>query len=144
MFRRDIEVEVLPYTAANDIGVLAYGPLAHGLLAGRMTTETAFPPDDWRSHSRDFRGETFGRNLHVVARLDAFARERGVALPELAVAWTIANPAVDVAIVGARRASQLDTLVPAAGVELSADDIGAIDAMLSGSAPVAGPAPEGM
>ena len=57
MFRRDIEVEVLPYTAANDIGVLAYGPLAHGLLAGRMTTATIFPPDDWRSHSPDFAGD---------------------------------------------------------------------------------------
>jgi aryl-alcohol dehydrogenase-like predicted oxidoreductase len=40
MFRRDIEAEILPYTAANDIGVLAYGPLAHGLLAGHMTFET--------------------------------------------------------------------------------------------------------
>jgi aryl-alcohol dehydrogenase-like predicted oxidoreductase len=144
MFRRDIEAEVLAYTAAHDIGVLAYGPLAHGLLAGRMTYETTFPPDDWRSHNRDFVGATFRRNLDVVARLDGFAAERGIALPQLAVAWTVNNPAVDVAIVGARRASQLRALTPAADVELSWQDADTINAILADAAPVAGPAPEGM
>jgi aryl-alcohol dehydrogenase-like predicted oxidoreductase len=81
MFRRDIEVETLPYTAANDIGVLAYGPLAHGLLAGRITAETKFPPDDWRSHSPDFRGDRVRRNLGVVAGLRGFAADRGIPLP---------------------------------------------------------------
>jgi aryl-alcohol dehydrogenase-like predicted oxidoreductase len=144
MFRRDIEAEILPYTAANDIGVLAYGPLAHGLLAGRMTFGTTFPPDDWRSHNRDFVGETFRRNLEVVARLDGFAAERGIPLPQFAVAWTVNNPAVDVAILGARSASQLGTLTPAADVELSAPDAEAINAILADAAPVTGPAPEGM
>ncbi|MDT7723686.1 MAG: hypothetical protein QOI21_262 [Actinomycetota bacterium] len=144
MFRRDIEAEVLPYTAANDIGVLAYGPLAHGLLGGRMRAETTFPPDDWRSHSPDFGADTFRRNLAVVARLNSFAGERGIGLPQLAIAWTLNNPAVDVAIVGARRASQLDALMPAVDVELSARDVETIDAILSDAAPVTGPAPEGM
>jgi aryl-alcohol dehydrogenase-like predicted oxidoreductase len=144
MFRRDIEAEILPYTAANDIGVLAYGPLAHGLLAGRMAFDTTFPPDDWRSHSPDFVGDTFRRNLDVVARLNGFAAERGIPLAQLAVAWTVNNPAVDVAVVGARRASQLDALIPAAEVELSAPDVDTIDAILADAAPVTGPAPEGM
>jgi aryl-alcohol dehydrogenase-like predicted oxidoreductase len=144
MFRRDIEADILPYTAANDIGVLAYGPLAHGLLAGRMTTGIKFPADDWRSHSPDFGGDTLRRNLDVVAQLKSFASERGIPLPQLAVAWTIDNPAVDVAIVGARRAAQLDALTPAANIKLSANDIDTIEAILSGAAPVTGPAPEGM
>ena len=144
MFRRDIEAEILPYAAANDIGVLAYGPLAHGLLAGRMTAATTFPSDDWRSHSPDFHGDRFRRNLEVVGQLSRFASERGVPLPQLAVAWVIHNPAVDVAIVGARRASQLAALTPAAGIELSAADLDTIEAILAGAAPVAGPAPEGM
>ncbi len=144
MFRRDIEVETLPYAAANDIGVLAYGPLAHGLLAGRMTTATTFPADDWRSHSPDFHGDRFRRNLDVVGQLSRFASERGVPLPQLAVAWVIHNPAVDAAIVGARRASQLDALTPAAGIQLSAADLDTIATILAGAAPVAGPAPEGM
>ena len=114
----------LPYVAANDIGVLAYGPLAHGLLAGRMTAATTFPSDDWRSHSPDFHGDRFRRNLEVVGQLSRFASERGVPLPQLAVAWVIHNPAVDC---GDRRrpsaASQLAALTPAAGIELSAADL---------------------
>jgi len=109
-----------------------------------MTTETTFPSDDWRSHSPDFGGDTFRRNLDVVARLKGFAGEHGIPLPQLAVAWTVHNPAVDVAIVGARRASQLEGLTPAADVELSPADMEAIDAILAGAAPVKGPAPEGM
>jgi aryl-alcohol dehydrogenase-like predicted oxidoreductase len=144
MFRRDIEAEILPYTTANDVGVLVYGPLAHGLLGGRMTAATTFPTDDWRSHSSDFAGDTFRRNLDVVARLDWLARERGIPLPQLAVAWSVSNPAVDVAIIGARRAAQLDTLIPAAEVEFTAHDLESIDAILADAAPVTGPAPEGM
>ena len=144
MFRREIEVEILPYAAANDIGVLAYGPLAHGLLAGRMTIDTTFPKDDWRRHSPDFGGDTFRRNLDVVARLNAFAGRRGIPLPQLAVAWTLQRPGVGVAIIGARRASQLDALTPAAEVELSPDDLTTMEAILADAAPVVGPAPEGM
>jgi aryl-alcohol dehydrogenase-like predicted oxidoreductase len=59
LFRRDIEETILPYTAEHDIGVLVYGPIAHGLLSGRMTESTTFDPDDWRSKSPDFTGETF-------------------------------------------------------------------------------------
>jgi aryl-alcohol dehydrogenase-like predicted oxidoreductase len=144
MFRRDIEAETLPYAAANDIGVLAYGPLAHGLLAGRMTPATTFPADDWRSHSPDFHGDRFHRNLDVVGQLKRFANERDMPLPQLAVAWVVGNPAVDVAIVGARRAAQLDALTPAASIQLSAADVDTIETFLAGAAPVAGPAPEGM
>jgi aryl-alcohol dehydrogenase-like predicted oxidoreductase len=144
MFRRDIEAEILPYTAEHDIGVLVYGPLAHGLLSGRMTPETRFPADDWRGHSSDFTGESFRQNLHVVERLKTFATRRGITLPQLAVAWTISHPAVHVAIVGARRASQLDGTLSAADVRLSEQDRGEIARILSEAVPVAGPSPEGM
>jgi aryl-alcohol dehydrogenase-like predicted oxidoreductase len=131
MFRSDIEETILRYTAEHDIGVLAYGPLAHGLLSGRMTESTTFAADDWRSASPDFTGETFRRNLVVVERLKGFARERDIGLPQLAVAWTLANPAVQVAIVGARRPAQLDGTASAADVELSAADLQEIDAILA-------------
>ncbi len=144
MFHRDAEDDVLPYAAEHDIGVLVYGPLAHGLLAGRMSTETTFPSDDWRSHSPDFTGEHFTQNLGVVERLKAFAGARGIPLAQLAVAWTIANPDVDVAIVGARSPSQVEGLLPAADIVLSPSDLEEIERILSGAVRVAGPAPEGM
>jgi len=144
MFRREIEREVLPYCAKHDIGVLAYGPLAHGLLSGRMTTKTTFARDDWRSKSSDFTGERFRRNLAVVTRLQQYADRRGITLPQLAVAWVISHPAVHVAIVGARRASQLDTTLPAAEVSLTGEDRKVIDTILAEAVPVVGPSPEGM
>jgi hypothetical protein len=64
-----------------------------------------------------------------------FARERAVALPELAVGWTLAHPAVDVAIVGAHRPSQLEGTVTAAALHLSQEDLGKIDAILADAVP---------
>lgn len=142
MFHRDIEAEILPYAVKHDIGVLAYGPLAHGMLAGAMNPSTTFAADDWRSRSSDFRGEPFARNLAVVARLKTFAQARGVSLPQLAVAWTIANPAVHVTIVGARRPSQLEELTPAAELRLSGPDREEIDRILADAVRVSGPSPE--
>jgi aryl-alcohol dehydrogenase-like predicted oxidoreductase len=138
------EDQILPHAASHDLGVLAYGPLAHGLLGGRMTPATSFPTDDWRSHSPDFTGERFRRNLQVVERLKQFGRERAIALPELVVAWTLAHPAVQVAIVGARRPAQLDGTAAAADRDLSADDLRRIDVIVADAVPVWGPHPEGM
>src|SRR6266446_7875029 len=135
MFRRDIEAQILPYTAEHDIGVLVYGPLAHGLLAGAMSTGTTFPADDWRSHSPDFTGEQFRRNLHAVDRLKDFARERAISLPQLAVAWTLSHPAVRVAIVGARRPAHLEQTAAAADVTLSDEDRREIDRILADALP---------
>lgn len=144
LFHRDIEDEVLPYAAAHDIGVLAYGPLAHGLLAGRMTPESTFADDDWRGHSADFTGRPFAANLEVVERLRSVADDRGIALPQLAVAWVLARPEVQVAIVGGRRPAQLEPVAPAAEVDLDADALAMIEDALTGAVPVAGPSPEGM
>jgi aryl-alcohol dehydrogenase-like predicted oxidoreductase len=144
LFRREIEEQILPWCARHDIGVLVYGPLAHGLLSGRMRPSMAFDPDDWRSKGPDFTGETFRRNLAVVERLKDVADRRGVSLPQLAVAWTLANPAAHVAIVGARRPSQLEGTALAADIELSAADLQEIDAILADAVPVWGPHPEGM
>ncbi len=143
MFRRQIEVEILPYCAEHDVGVLIYGALAHGLLSGTMTASTTFASDDWRSSSSDFTGETFRRNLRVVERLKEFAAQRGLTLPRLAVAWTLSHQAVDVTLVGARRATQLDETVSASDVRLSQQDREALEQVLSEAAPVIGPSPEG-
>jgi aryl-alcohol dehydrogenase-like predicted oxidoreductase len=144
MFHRDIEAEVLSYAAEHDIGVLVYGPLAHGLLGGRMTPETSFASDDWRSQSSDFTGERFHRNLRVVEELKQFARQRDISLSQLAVAWALAHPAVHVAIVGGRRAAQLEETAAAAEIALSDHERRKIDHILSGAASLVGPSPEGM
>jgi aryl-alcohol dehydrogenase-like predicted oxidoreductase len=143
LFRRDIEAELLPYAREHDVGVLVYGPLAHGLLTGTMDEHTTFAADDWRSKSSVFAGETFRRNLETVSELERFAAdELGTSVAQLAVAWTLANPAVHVAIVGARSPGHIEESVAAAQLRLSEADLERIDRIMASSVAVAGPFPE--
>jgi aryl-alcohol dehydrogenase-like predicted oxidoreductase len=144
LFRRDIEADLLPYAAAHHIGVLAYGPLAHGLLGGTITAATVFAPGDWRAHSPAFTGEGFARNLDVVAALRAFATRRGATIAQLAVAWVLANPAVQVAIVGARAPAHLAESASALDLTLSQADLAEINHIMAAAVPVGGPTPEGL
>jgi aryl-alcohol dehydrogenase-like predicted oxidoreductase len=144
LFRRDIEAEVLPYTKAHDIGVLVYGTLAHGLLSGRLSPGTRFARDDWRSRSPMFQGESYACNLRVVADLSALAAELGFTLPQLAIGWTLANPAVHVAIVGTRDRDHVEEALAASSIDLDDEVLRRIDAVMAGAVPVAGPSPEGM
>ena len=143
LFRRDVEADLLPYAAAHDIGVLAYGPLAHGLLGGTMTEATRFGAGDWRAHSPAFTGIGFAYNLEVVAALRAFAARHGATIAQLAVAWVLANPAVQVAIVGARTPAHLAESLGALDLTLSPADLAEIDRVAAVAVPVGGPTPEG-
>jgi aryl-alcohol dehydrogenase-like predicted oxidoreductase len=142
LFRREFEADVAPYVLEHDIGVLVYGPLAHGLLAGTMDEHTTFGARDWRRQSALFEGETFLRNLQTVDELARFASDRDRTVSQLAIAWTLAHPAVEVAIVGARRATHIEDSVGAADFELSDDDLAEIDRIMAGAVAVAGPSPE--
>jgi aryl-alcohol dehydrogenase-like predicted oxidoreductase len=144
LFRRDIEDEVLPYCRTRDIGVLVYGPLAHGLLTGKLSAHSAFADDDWRSASSAFRGVTLRRNVATVATLGVFAADRGITVSQLAIAWTLANPAVHVAIVGARQSSHVEESLRAAEVSLTDADLDELDKLMIHATPVSGPSPEGM
>ncbi len=145
LFRRDIEAELLPYAREHDIGVLVYGPLAHGLLSGSMHADASFADDDWRSASPAFHGSAFSRNLDVVDHLKRFAAEElGCSVAQLALAWTLANPAVNVAIVGARHPDHIEDSVAAAGLTLSKADLEQIDLIMAGAVPIGGPSPEAM
>jgi hypothetical protein len=144
MLRREIEAATLPYCAEHEIGVLAYGPLAHGLLSGRFTPDTELAEDDWRRGSDLFAGENFERNLRIVERLCELAAELGITVAQLAIAWVLANPAVHVAIVGARRPDHIEGAAPAADVELSPETLARIEQILREAAVVGGPTPEGV
>ncbi len=140
LFRREIEADVLPYTRAHDIGVLAYGPLAHGLLTGSMDEHTTFAPDDWRSTNPSFHGETFHHNLEKVRDLQRFAAdELGTSVAQLAVAWTLANPAVQVAIVGAPRAQHVDEAITASDLHVGNNALAQMNRIMAGTTPFIGP-----
>ena len=144
MLRREIEADILPYCAEHDIGVLIYGPLAHGLLTGTMSPGHEFGAGDWRARLSEFRGDDLARNLSVVERLGRFARERGYTVSQLAIAWTLANRAVHVAIVGSRSQKHIAESLGASEITLTPDDLAEIDGILEGAVPVIGPSPERM
>ena len=144
LFRRDIEHDILPYTQEHGIGVLVYGPLAHGLLAGTFTPQTTFAADDWRSKTEIFHGETFQRNLAVVEHLKHLAEQEGMSVAQLAIAWVLAQPAIDVAIVGAHTPGQLEQTAPASDIHLTQATLQEIERIMREAVPIGGPAPEGM
>jgi len=125
---RDAAADVIPASAANGTGVLAYAPMESGLLTGAFTPERAarLSPTDWRRTSPEHTGEGLRRNLHVVDALTAVARERGVTTSAVAVAWTLSFDGVTGAIVGARAPEQIGDWIDAASLDLTADELGRI------------------
>jgi aryl-alcohol dehydrogenase-like predicted oxidoreductase len=113
LFHREVEAEILPFCRSHGIGVVAYSPLASGLLGGRYTTDQTFDQSDWRSSSPDFTGEGLERNLEKVERLREIANRFGRTVPQLAIAWVLSNPAVTSAIVGVRKRSHIEGALPA-------------------------------
>ncbi|MGH9265309.1 MAG: aldo/keto reductase [Acidimicrobiales bacterium] len=138
---RGATATTLPWCEAHGTGVIVYSPMRSGLLTGRYTRERAesLPEDDWRSSHPDFQEPGLTTNLAVVDRLQTIAGELGCTLPELAVAWALAWPAVQGAIVGARRPSQLDDWIGAGAIELDDDRLDEIAAVLEEMGAGAGP-----
>jgi aryl-alcohol dehydrogenase-like predicted oxidoreductase len=133
VFRRDIEGGELAWCAEHGVGVIAYGPLAHGLLTGRMSAETTFPDDDWRGRSELFVDDAFPRRVAAVEELEGIAREAGRpgGVAELAVAWVLRRPEVTAAIVGARTPEQAVRNATLAGAPLSPDEEAAVEEVLA-------------
>lgn len=144
LLRRDIENDPLPYARERDIGVLVYSPLGSGLLTGALTPDATFEDSDWRSKSSAFQGENLKRNLAVVDELKGFAAGKGATVGQVAIAWTLAQPGVHVAIVGARRARNIEDSLAAADLDLTAADLAEIERITAKGVPVAGASPEGV
>src|SRR5438477_6229408 len=108
LIHREVEEDILPYCLREGIGVIVYSPMASGLLTGAMTRERAakLSNDDWRRTHPDFTEPNLSRNLALVERLRQIARRHNRSAGEVAIAWTLHNPAVTGAIVGARDARQ--------------------------------------
>jgi len=134
MLQRGIETELLPFCAANEIGVLTYSPLQSGVLADKFTREraAALPADDWRrNHSPEFREPALSANLALVDGLRSVAARHGRTVAQLAIAWVLRRPEVTSAIVGARKPSHIEGTVGAGDWELDSQDIAEIDALLA-------------
>jgi aryl-alcohol dehydrogenase-like predicted oxidoreductase len=129
----EVEEEILPYCLEEGIGVINYSPMASGLLSGKMSKERleSLPADDWRHKSPDFSKKRLGRNLALAELLGKIGSPYNRTAGEVAIAWTLLNPAVTAAIVGMRNPEQVAGVINAADIFLSEEDIGAIQKFLS-------------
>jgi aryl-alcohol dehydrogenase-like predicted oxidoreductase len=132
MLVRGVEVEILPYCREQNVGVIVYSPMRNGLLTGAMTRErvAAFPADDWRRNNPDFQEPRLTRNLRLAEVLRAIAKRHGRTPGEVAIAWTLHNPAVTGAIVGLRRPDQVAGVIGAGEFRLSSEDVREIEMFL--------------
>lgn len=94
MFDRRPEAEVMPWVQQNDMGIMAYGSLAHGLLTGKWSASKTFGDDDWRGNRKNFGLETWSdenlaKNVAVADKLKAIAERNGKTLPQLAISWVL-------------------------------------------------------
>jgi aryl-alcohol dehydrogenase-like predicted oxidoreductase len=135
LLRREVEAEILPYCEEQGIGVIAYSPMASGLLTGAWTAErlASLPADDWRREkNKQFQEPLFGRNLRVADGLRAVGAPHGLSPGAVAVSWVLGHPAVTGAIVGARKPGQLKEVIGAADFRLSDEEAIRVEDLLGG------------
>ncbi|WP_236792362.1 aldo/keto reductase [Amycolatopsis sp. GM8] len=131
LFSRDIEADVLPACRALGIGLVAYSPLARGLLTGTITTETTFSGTDWRrtTHPR-FSTENLSRNLERVAEVTAIAGRRGVTPAQVALAWLHHQGNDVIPVPGTKRQRYLEKNVAAFGIALDESELAILDQLV--------------
>lgn len=129
LVRRDVETAQLPWCRHEKVGVIVYSPMASGLLTGAMTREriASLPKNDRRNKNDQFKEPKLSENLKTVERLRAVGVRHGRSPGEMAIAWTLHNPAVTGAIVGARNAKQVDGIIGAMDLRLTPDEVAEVE-----------------
>jgi len=123
LLRRDAEADVLPFCLAHDIGVIVYSPLQQGLLTGKMTPDRELHANDYRRRNKWFTPQNRQRVLDALAEIKPIADAHDATFAQTAIAWTVAQPGVTAAIVGARTPEQAVENARAGDIQLSADEI---------------------
>lgn len=132
MINRTVEAEILPFCHENAIGVINYAPMHSGMLTGAMTKERVanLPLDDFRRNAKNYQEPLLTRNLEIAEFIKKIGARRGVSAGVVAIAWTLANPAITAAIVGGRSPEQVEGVWPAAKFRLTRDEVQEINTFL--------------
>ncbi|MGF2038573.1 MAG: aldo/keto reductase [Nostoc sp. CmiVER01] len=132
LVKPDVEKEILPFCQENNIGVIVYSPMQSGLLAGKMTSERVanLPDNDWRKNSSEFQEPRLSRNLKLVEVLQDIGKQHDRSPGEVAIAWTLNNPVVTAAIVGARNPKQVEGIIAAGEFRLNQQELDQIGTFL--------------
>lgn len=121
----EVQKEILPYCLQHGIGVIVYSPMKSGLLTGAMTRERIanFAPNDFRRRALNFQEPHLTKNLAMAERMKQIGARHGRSAGEVAIAWTLRNPAVTAAIVGMRSAEQAEGVLGALDFRLSPEEV---------------------
>jgi aryl-alcohol dehydrogenase-like predicted oxidoreductase len=130
MVRREIEEDVAPWCLENDCGILAYSPLQRGLLTGKITPDYPFAPGDSRPETPHFKINNLIRTNKFLDEIRPLAEEKGATLSQLVIAWTLCQPGITVALVGARTEEQVKQNAAAMEVALSDEEMDVISQKL--------------
>jgi len=132
LVKPNVENEILPFCKENNIGVIVYSPMQSGLLTGKMTPERVanFPDDDWRKNNSEFQEPRLSRNLKLVEVLKNIGEKHGRSPGEVAIAWTLNNPAVTAAIVGGRNPQQVEGIIGAGDFRLNQQELDEIETFI--------------
>ena len=127
MVRREIEQDVLPWCLDNNCGILAYSPLQRGLLTGKITPDYPFAPGDSRPETPHFKVNNLIHTNKFLDQIRPLAEEKGATLSQLVIAWTLYQPGITVALVGARTEQQVVQNARALEVQLSEKEVDRIN-----------------
>ncbi|WP_372399967.1 aldo/keto reductase [Azospirillum sp. HJ39] len=127
LISRGIEDAILPACRDLGIGITAYGVLSRGLISGHWTKDSAGTGSDFRAHSPRFQGGNLDRNLALVEELRRVAGAKGVSVAQIAIAWVLSRGSDIVPLVGARRRDRLTEALGALDVDLTPEDLAAIE-----------------
>jgi aryl-alcohol dehydrogenase-like predicted oxidoreductase len=139
MFDRRMDQEILPYCREHNMSVMAYGSLAYGLLSGTFHADMTFDEGDWRARQGRMGGinlfqtmfgpDHFPNNIKAVEELKGLAASYDKSLPQFALRWTLSHPVVSTALVGCRKAAEVEDNVGALGWDIRQEDFAEIDAI---------------
>jgi aryl-alcohol dehydrogenase-like predicted oxidoreductase len=127
LISRGIEGEILPACRELGVGITAYGVLSRGLISGHWSPDRRLAPGDFRGGMPRFSGDNLERNLALVEALRAVANAKGASVAQLAIAWVLSRGEDIVPLVGARRRNRLKEALGALDVELTPEDVSAIE-----------------
>ncbi|RQP07583.1 aldo/keto reductase [Parapedobacter defluvii] len=122
---RDIEHEIVPLLADQQLGLMVWSPLAGGLLSGKYGRHTA--PEDGRRINFDFPPVDKEKAFDVIEIMREIATSKGITIPQVALSWLLHQPSVTSVIIGAKRNDQLEDNLKAVASKLSADELARLD-----------------
>lgn len=131
MVERDIEKEMLPFCIKNRVGIIAYSPLASGILTGKYDEGTKF--DDWRGKGLigHFTDETYRSNIRKIKQVSKIAERMGKTMGQLAINWVVHKRGVTTAIVGVKTTNQISENIGAIGWTIPQQDLQEIENILN-------------